>query len=1147
MKAADRIAGFIHALTRRWTRLALWRFVFASLLGVAALWSAALGAWWLAGSISGLAQTFLVIVTAGATVGWLAWIGWRRQATPARVALARLVEDRYPGLEDRLATAVELVEGRAAGRHEGPLDAALLSDTAGRLEGLDLDHIIPGVVIRQARWQALAAALAVVVAGAVWYVPARQAFEAAWLYLSPGRLVLKVEPGDARVPPDTPLTIKVRSTAASGGLVPELLVRMGEATRTTRMRSDGADRFSVAFESVPASFTYQVAVAGQRSREYSVTRLEPPRVARIDLTYEYPAFTKLPPRTERDGGDIYAPEGTLVHFAVHPRTTTAPVTEAELALPGGEGVPLAAGPEGTLSGTLRLEADATYRVRLRDSDGLENAEDPEYYVRLLDDRPPDVRILRPAGDRQVTPLEEVTIEARADDDHGLEDFELVVGVRGGNERAIPLGGDGKAMSLTGRHMLFLEDLDVRPGDFVSYYARARDVGRGKRPTESRSDIYFLEVTPFVDEFALAQSQAMAAAGGNQAMDDLVRVQKDIIVGTWKLEKRATSREAGPSAQDARTLGRAQANLKQRTEMAARQLQAFGRRGRRPVVEPEDTSALDAAAQAMGRAATSLAAVRVQRALPEEMEALNHLLRAQAEVQRRQVTRQQAGAGGGGFNRAQQDLSSLFDRELQRQQQTNYETPQTAQEQRDQPQDELLERVRELARRQEALARQQDDLARQRMDEEERRRRLERLSRDQTQLQRQAEALARQLGQSERQRQAQQPPQSGQQAGQSGQRSQEPSQGGQSGQSSSGASAMRQASEDMKTAASELRREAAEAARERSARALDRLRAIERELRQAGPDERRRALGDAQLEARQLADRQRQLADRAAGAAPEEAEDERRRVAGEQRQLAERTDALKRRLQELGSRGEPTGAAERDRLAEAMREVEGQRLGQRMRDVAGELERGESRAEVGDAQRSIARDLDRVADRVAGTTGGRDREGQALAEELSRARETRERLAELERQITALREQQQSAAGEAGRAGRPGQPDPESGDAERMNALQQQYEEELRNARELDRARGNENPGSGRGMSTPEGQDMVPSAPGTEAFKQDFSTWQTLHKDVTLGLERLEAALSQQLIERASRDRLRAGAPDNTPDEYQTVVEQYFRSLAAEPR
>ena len=58
---------------------------------------------------------------------------------------------------------------------------------------------------------------------------------------------------------------------------------------------------------------------------------------------------------------------------------------------------------------------------------------------MLNDRPPDVRILRPAGDKQVSPLEEVEIEARADDDYGVRSLELVIKSAAGKEKVVPIG------------------------------------------------------------------------------------------------------------------------------------------------------------------------------------------------------------------------------------------------------------------------------------------------------------------------------------------------------------------------------------------------------------------------------------------------------------------------------------------------------------------------------------------------------------------------------------------------------------------------------------------------------------------------------------------------------------------------------------
>jgi hypothetical protein len=91
------------------------------------------------------------------------------------------------------------------------------------------------------------------------------------------------------------------------------------------------------------------------------------------------------------------------------------------------------------------------------------------------------------------------------------------------------------------------------------------------------------------------------------------------------------------------------------------------------------------------------------------------------------------------------------------------------------------------------------------------------------------------------------------------------------------------------------------------------------------------------------------------------------------------------------------------------------------------------------------------------------------------------------------------------------------------------------------------PGTGRAMSTPVDQQMVSSAPGTEAFKQDFSKWESLHKEIALGLEKVEAALSQRAVERAARDRLRAGELARVPDAYKGTVDRYYRALAEDPR
>jgi hypothetical protein len=1140
------VAQFLDEVAARWRLLARLRLVARAALGIGLLWLAGITLWWLVGRTSLGQESLVIAVVALATAGLVVAMRWFLPRPPARTDVARLVEERVPELDDRLATAADVLE-RGGPETATPVARALFEDTTRALGSVSASDIIAPDLVRRARWQAAAALLLLLVTGAVLIEPASRAARAAWLFASPGGLVFRVEPGNVRVRPATPLTIRVEASASVGSLVPDLEARIGDASRRERMSPEGNNRFAATFKSVPTSFTYHVQLAGRRSTDYQVTLLEAPQVARIDLSYDFPAFTRLPARSETDGGDIYAPEGTRVHLVVYPRRTTAPIASAGLAMRTGKMLPLSQAENGTFIGDLVVSGDDGYRVRLTDTDGLQNLEDPEYFVRMLDDRPPEVRIVRPAGDRQVTPLEEVEVEARADDDHGVQGLELVYGVKGGSERVVPLGGDGATLSVTGHHTIPLEELQVSPGDFVTFYARARDIGRGKRSTESRSDIFFLEVTPFVDEFALAQSQAMAAGG--QSSDDLVRLQKEIIIGTWKLDRRSSGVQA--SADDVRTLARAQATLRQRTETVAMRMAAAGSSLHTPDGHAEGggpVTPLTSAARAMARAEQALLVQKTGAALPAEMEALNYLLKAQSEAQRKEITRQ-AGAGGGG-SRAQQDLSTLFDRELQRQQQTNYETPKTAEEKREDSQDKTLERVRELARRQEALQRQQDDLARdrQKLDEEEVRRRLERLTREQSDLRREAELLAQQMQQNERRQREGEKAQGAQRA--------EGAKGGEEAKGAKGAEAnqaseLRQASEDMRGAASQLRREDPGAARSQSARALERLKGVERSLRDSGPDERRRAVGDAQLEARQLATRQRQVSEQAGHAVTRSDQDASRRLAGEQEQLAERAETLGQRLDQLGRDG--SDKSEKDRLTGAARDVRGGEVAGKMREMARGLQ-NDPRSAHPEQGRDVARSLDRVADQVAGTGGGRDREGQQLSDDLSRTRELRERLAELERQIGDEVSRQKAAGspsaqkGTSNGDGSPGDPSALGSQSRRLAELQRQYTEELKKATGSDeRLREAVVAGTGGAGSTPVGQTMVTSAPGTEAFKQDFARWESLHREVTLGLERLEASLSQRVIEKAARERLPSGSADATPPEYAESVDRYFRALAQEPR
>ena len=85
-------------------------------------------------------------------------------------------------------------------------------------------------------------------------------------------------------------------------------------------------------------------------------------------------------------------------------------------------------------------------------------------------------------------------------------------------------------------------------------------------------------------------------------------------------------------------------------------------------------------------------------------------------------------------------------------------------------------------------------------------------------------------------------------------------------------------------------------------------------------------------------------------------------------------------------------------------------------------------------------------------------------------------------------------------------------------------------------------GHGKGGS-PELHEFSTSAPGTEAFKQDFARWDALRKDVALALEEFEVSVSGRLSEAEMRNRLNAGGDIQTPDAYREAIARYYQMLA----
>ncbi|MEO6214218.1 MAG: DUF4175 family protein, partial [Vicinamibacterales bacterium] len=453
-----------------------------------------------------------------------------------------------------------------------------------------------------------------------------------------------------------------------------------------------------------APVEYFVEAAGVRSPVFTLKVVELPYVQKLELEYHFPPYTGLPPQKVEDGGDIAALRGTEIRVRAVPTMATS---GGHVVLEKISDVPLVPAADGALNGRFKIARDGFYHLDMNAPTGERVTASPQYAIDVLADQPPHVSIAKPGRDTEASPIEEVFVEAKADDDFGVKHLEIVYSVNGGAEQSVRLFDGQKRMpEVSAGHTFYLEELSLKPGDSLAYYARARDNDAVQGSKPAASDMYFVRIRPLSKNFKQAQSQAGGGGGGQQQGNagNLSDQQRKIIAATFNVQRDRKTMSADKLRENTTVVALSQTKLREQVEALFTQMT---QRMAQDAAFKKILELLPQAITEMKNAEGKLRASSPDGALPPEQKALQFLQQAEEEYEVQvQTQRQQGGGGGGGGQQEQRDLSELFEMEVDRMA-NQYETRQQAQQQQaDQKVDELAEKLKELARRQEQEAERQ---------------------------------------------------------------------------------------------------------------------------------------------------------------------------------------------------------------------------------------------------------------------------------------------------------------------------------------------------------------------------------------------------------------------------------------------------------
>ena len=1148
---------------RVWKRSLFWTGFAIVVTGVIALLVGEAIVDWLM-PLPGAVRIALLAIGAG-VIGYLLY---KYLVQPLRASLtlrdvALNVERSHPDLEDRLVSAIEFGNRESADPIEAHMLQRLLEDTTERVKGINFKATIDHSQTRKHVGIATLVVVGCVVLSLLFPTEIHTSLLRVlvpWEKTDPILTTkLTVEPGHARILRGKSLPIHVTVTGKSAQKVVLMYGEIGAQQPATseverdeqqpntviNMLQNPDDTRGFAYEifNIDADMEYAVVANEATSERYTVEVFEMPKVTEISIAYTYPDYTGLKPVVQTGTGDIRAVVGTQAEIRL---TTNKAVQTASITISGNSHQPsaISSRQEGsassetslqmetdsrrfpiaingnTLTTTIDVAEDGNYAIQLLCIDGFNNEIPIEYTIRAIPDAVPEVVIKEPGRDVKATQLDEVEIIAEATDDYGVAELKLMYRIGSDELQELVMESSKEVVSsqrsaeshyAEGDYTFYLEEFDVEPGDIISYYAHATDNNTRTGPGEDSSDIYFIEIRPFNEDFHEGESEGQPGEAEPNPLSGVIRSQKEIIRETSKHihTKPATVTETYQVA--VRNTAEKQTEVKDRTQRVVDEFSA-AMQGE-SAVTPEILMNLEDAIDNMDEASDSLNAVRPDEAIPSEQEALELLIKVSLEIPK--ILMQMRNSNPQLAENLELEMEELQSELENQQNELDAEMQEQTQE--------MLDHAREMLGEQQQLSQQSQQLGR---EDQPSPSEMQQNSQQQGQLAQQAQRMAQQLGTMQQSGQGTQ----GQRLNQAGEAMQ------QAGEQ------MEQASQGMQQEEPQLSAAKGEKAEERLQEAIEQLEKVAAEYTDAALDrasqqlqELAEAQSDVQQQTQELRGRSEQ--------SEMQPEDFRRasELANQQRELQRNLETLERSLRNIQEQLAPENPEAAQNVADATRRLAEEQTAGDMATAQRALQWRSFRAadqnqqDVLDTLEQTQGDLQQARANMATTE---EEQLEAALEQLQRARE---RMQDIQRELQAMEGQEQTEEQQRRR--------------EQLAEQQQQIQEQMQGAQEAMQQQGGNQPGS----DEPADQEASRTG-GRESNREIERLWLGMldtmdyrpgnrsnpfpnYEFVIRDLDKLESALEERLNTLQEKKRLAQVTKEDVPPEYRRLVDNYYESLS----
>ncbi len=258
------------------------------------------------------------------------------------------------------------------------------------------------------------------------------------------------------------------------------------------------------------SFDYYVTAGRVETEIQKIDVVDRPRVNEIKLSIFYPDYTGLEPTiVNENNGSFSAVVGSRVNLQIG---SNLPVETATLLLEDSSRVPLIVDGK-SCETSLLVDKSLSYYIRLVDHLGEENPDPIEYYITAIPDEYPSIDVLRPGFDVNLSDDMYLPLKVRIFDDFGFSSLVLkysVISRQMRSEEHVAVLHFSDRIKTEGEIEFNwdMDQLNLFPGDYVSYYFEVADNDRITGPKITKSRQYIARL-PSLDEL-ITQNEGQSA-------------------------------------------------------------------------------------------------------------------------------------------------------------------------------------------------------------------------------------------------------------------------------------------------------------------------------------------------------------------------------------------------------------------------------------------------------------------------------------------------------------------------------------------------------------------------------------------------------------------------------------------------------------